>query len=246
MDHQNYVTMAEVQDRHWWFRGRRAILLRLISTLALPDHPQILDVGCGTGANLPVLSEFGQVWGMDNNEFALQTVRKKSDVIVAHGSLPGTIPFADQRFHLITLLDVLAEIKSDREAIAALSRRMLPGGWLVITAPAFDFLWSSHDVMSHHHRRYTASQLVSSLTAAGLEVHFSTYFNMFLFVPIFVIRLMKRWLHLFPGDDSGAVPPGPINNALFSLFKLEGHVIGRGKALPFGVSVLVVARKPEK
>ncbi|MEO5329874.1 MAG: class I SAM-dependent methyltransferase [Magnetococcus sp. THC-1_WYH] len=245
MDHQNYVTMAEVQDKHWWFRARRAILRRTLARLKLPPAARILDAGCGTGANLRMLTEFGQVWGMEYDQFAIDFANKIPKTTIAHGFLPDDIPFASTTFHLVTVLDVLSCIESDGEAIAALAQRLAPGGWLVITAPAFDFLFSSHDRASHHYRRYTISRLIAAVEPSGLEVRFSSYFNTALFLPIVMIRLMKKWLRLLEGDDVGVIPPRWVNQMLLHLFKLESGIIGRGWSLPFGVSVLLVAQKPQ-
>ncbi|HIJ84299.1 MAG: Class I SAM-dependent methyltransferase [Magnetococcales bacterium] len=244
MDHQNYVNMARVQDRHWWFRGKRALLRRVLSRLELPEAARILDAGCGTGANMKMLSEFGQVWGMEYDDFALEIAGKISGATVARGFLPGDIPFGSQSFHLVTVLDVLSCIEADGAAIKALADRMVPGGWLVITAPAFDFLFSSHDLASHHHRRYTIPRLVSVVESQGLEVSFSSYFNTLLFLPIVFVRLMKKWLRLLEGDDVGVLPPAWINTVLSVIFRLESRVVGWGWSLPFGVSAVLVAQKP--
>ncbi|MBF0414999.1 MAG: class I SAM-dependent methyltransferase [Magnetococcales bacterium] len=244
MDRQNYITMAAVQERHWWFRGRRAILGRVFARLKLPENAPILDAGCGPGPNLQMLAQYGRVWGMEYDDYALEHAKKISDATLAQGFLPYDIPFAGQKFHLVTLLDVLSCIESDKDAIQALAERIEPGGWLVITAPAYNFLWSSHDVASHHYRRYTISRLKDAVAPSGLTIHFTSYFNSILFLPIFLIRLMKRWLSILEGDDSGVVPSVPINQFLYGLLRLESALLGYGLVFPFGVSVLLVAHKP--
>lgn len=244
MDRQNYITMAAVQERHWWFRGKRAILRRVFARLKLPKGSPILDAGCGPGPNLQLLTHWGRVWGMEYDNYALEHAKKLSDATLAQGVLPHDIPFPGQKFHLVTLLDVLSCIESDKDAIQALADRIVPGGWLVITAPAYNFLWSSHDVASHHYRRYTIASLRDAVVPSGLTIYFSSYFNTILFLPIFLVRIMKRWLPLLEGDDSGVVPFRPINYLLYGFLRLESMLLGYGWALPFGVSVLLVAQKP--
>ncbi|MBF0171986.1 MAG: class I SAM-dependent methyltransferase [Magnetococcales bacterium] len=243
MEPDTYKNMAASQDVHWWFHGRRLLLKSMIQRLPLPPDARILDAGCGTGANLDMLHQFGTVWGMEPNAFALERAKTRSHSIVEYGTLPDQIPFAPINFHMISLLDVLSCCQDDGAVIRALSARLIDGGWLVVTTPAYGFLWSSHDNAQHHHRRYHMNQLRSLLEQGGLEVSFTTYFNTVLFPLIAMIRIFKRITGLFHGDDTVALPHPWLNHFFFHILSFERNLISRGVQLPFGVSILALAQK---
>ncbi|MBF0108882.1 MAG: class I SAM-dependent methyltransferase [Magnetococcales bacterium] len=246
MDPETYRNMAATQDVHWWFRGRRRVLEKMLERCSFPSDARILDAGCGTGPNLGMLQRFGGVWGMEPNDFALDVARKTAGAIVEFGTLPDRIPFASLEFHLITLLDVLSCCEDDGAVIESLSNRLVDGGWLLVTAPAYDFLWSSHDEAQHHYRRYTILRLRRLMEGAGLRVVFATHFNILLFFPIALVRLFKKMTGLLRGDDTGALPREWINRLLYRILALESGWIGRSRALPFGVSLLVMAQRGDR
>lgn len=157
MDPKAYEQMAGLEDRHWWFVGRRQILSRVIAGIPLPPSACILEAGCGSGGNLEMLSQFGQVWAMERSEIALPLARARGIAIVEEGELPHRIPFGSQQFDLIALLDVLEHLDEDTAALEALIQRLKPSGYMVITVPAYPWLWSAHDELNHHKRRYTAA-----------------------------------------------------------------------------------------
>lgn len=241
MDANIYAEMAAVEQRHWWFCARRIILDKLISDLPLPDNAQILEAGCGTGGNLAMLARHGRVFGMEADEHGLELSAAKGGALIAAGRLPEDIPFTDERFDLITLLDVLEHLDEDVAALSALRARLKPGGFLLVTVPAYPFLWSRHDELHHHKRRYVTRGLRGALQEAGLQVEYMSYFNTWLFPPVAAARLTG-----LDSKKSGAlsVPNGFINAILTRIFASERWLLGR-ISLPAGVSLLALARNPD-
>ncbi|MCJ2542147.1 methyltransferase domain-containing protein [Synechococcus bigranulatus str. 'Rupite'] len=239
MDPKAYEQMAKLEDEHWWFVGRRRIFSRVIETLALPSPAHILEAGCGSGGNLKMLSQFGKVWGMEKSEFARPLAQARQIGIVAEGELPDRIPFEGQQFDLIALLDVLEHLEQDRESLKALKSRLTSTGYLLVTVPAYPWLWSSHDELNHHKRRYTRPQLLATLEHSDLEVHTLCYFNSVLFPLIAGIRLFRKIVRL-PESQDLKMPSPWLNQLLTSIFSAEAYLIPRF-ALPFGLSLLAVA-----
>ena len=241
MDARIYAEMAAMEERHWWFAARRKILDKVLADLRLPADAQILEAGCGTGGNLSMLARHGRVFGMETNTQALEFAAAKSTAIIAAGRLPAPIPFAGQTFDLIALLDVLEHLDEDAAALSALRARLKPGGWLLITVPAYPFLWSRHDELHHHKRRYVARGLRSVIEDAGYRVQYLSYFNTWLFPLIAAARLV--------GAGSGhsgdlSMPNRFINALLGGIFSSERVLLGR-IAFPFGVSLLALSRNTE-
>jgi 2-polyprenyl-3-methyl-5-hydroxy-6-metoxy-1,4-benzoquinol methylase len=241
VDREIYGRMREVEDRHWWFRGRRGIVTQTLADLGLSRSCQILDAGCGTGGNLELLSGFGTTTGMEADDEALAFASERGSAAVMKGYLPDGMPSFGRKFDLVVLLDVLEHIDRDRESLAALRTVMQPGAHVLITVPAFSFLWSKHDEIHHHKRRYVKSSLQSVIEAAGLKTIRMTYFNTVLFPLIAAVRLKERYLP--PQDAMGelTVPGAAVNGVLESVLRFEGGVLRR-VGLPFGVSLLAIAR----
>jgi len=240
MDSKLYREMAVLEQQHWWFVARRKILDRILSTIPLPDNAQILEAGCGTGGNLSMLSRYGTVYAMEANAEALAFSSEKEIASVAAGRLPAPIPFQEKKFDLITLLDVLEHLDEDAASLSALSRRLNPGGWLLLTVPAHPFLWSRHDDLHHHKRRYVASGLRKLLNTNGYHIEYLSYFNTWLFPLIAATRLARLGDH----DDGDAVMPNKfVNTLLTKIFASERWLLGN-VSLPAGVSLLALARKP--
>lgn len=241
MDARIYAEMAALEERHWWFAARRKILDKLISTLPLPADARILEAGCGSGGNLAMLARHGRVYGMETNAQALEFAAAKGTAQIAAGRLPAPIPFADQKFDLIALLDVLEHLDDDAAALNALRARLKPGGWLLVTVPAYPFLWSRHDELHHHKRRYVARDLRAVIEAAGYRVQYLSYFNTWLFPLIAAARLARAG----SGHSGDLTMPNRFANALLTqIFSSERMLLGR-IVLPFGVSLLALARNPD-
>lgn len=244
MDHDVYRRMAEIQDRHWWYEARRRIIASRIKKLNLPRNIKILEAGCGPGANLKMLARFGDVWAFEPDEFALNHCRAYSGVPPAQldtGFLPAPLPFAGP-FDLIGAFDVIEHVQQDVESLAALHTAVKPGGYALFTVPAFPFLWSQHDVVNHHHRRYVLPQFEKLLRDAGFEITFISYYNTFLFPLVAGVRFIKKALRIKDRPDE--TMPGPlVNKTLQFIFASERHFLGR-IPMPFGVSIIAVCRRP--
>jgi len=245
MEKEFYLEYASVEDKHWWFVARRQILQQVIRQLKLPENAQILEAGCGTGGNLQMLSRYGQVSAMELDEIACQFANQRQVTLVKRGSLPDNIPFASD-YDLILILDVIEHLDNDLSALEALYYKLKPGGCLLVTVPAYMFLWSEHDELNHHKRRYRLKGLKQVVKKAGYQVNYASYFNTFLFPLIAVARglaklLPKRNKNQLSSDL--VVPSKPVNQILKWLFASECHLINKF-ILPFGVSVLLLAKKP--
>ncbi len=237
-----YTRMAEIEGDHWWFRARREIVASLIKGLHLPPRARVLDAGSGTGGNLSMLGGFGEVVGMELDEGARALAARKTGAPVLAGRLPDQLPFPEGSFDLITLLDVLEHVEEDQATLEALARTLRPDGHLLLTVPAFPFLWSDHDVVHRHYRRYRLRALVNRVEAAGLRVTYASYYNTFLFPLIAAIRLMEKAAGMKGGHDL-AVPSPWLNRLLGWIFASERRWLGR-VVFPFGVSIVLLARRP--
>ena len=245
MDNSLYPQMRELEDRHWWFKGRRAIVASQLKSSGLPRDSKILDLGCGTGGNLAMLSQFGEVLGAELDAHAAQLAREREIAPVIRGKLPDALPLAEGAFQCVTLLDVLEHIEDDRATLVAVNKLLEANGRVLITVPAFPFLWGPHDEAHHHQRRYRAKQLRDLLHDAGFEITTLSYCNTWLFPVAALVRLLRKCL---PKGDAGtelALPPAPLNALLAMLFASERHLL-RHMKLPFGISLLAVAKKRSK
>lgn len=243
MDKDFYLQYASVEDKHWWFVGRRLIIEQAILNLSLPKNAQILEVGSGTGGNLRMLTRHGKVSAMELNEIACKIANERQVIPVKLGGLPDKIPFSNE-YDIILILDVLEHLDDDLAALLALHTKLKPGGALLITVPAYQFLWSQHDEINHHKRRYVLKNLQQVVKKAGYIVHYSTYFNFFLFPIVAGVRYLRKLLKLKSNsiDNSDLhLPPKHINKFLSLLFASERHFMNF--SLPFGVSILLVAHK---
>jgi SAM-dependent methyltransferase len=242
MDHQVYRRMAAIEDEQWWFVARRRILASVLSSQSgLPRPARILEAGSGTGGNLRMLSWFGQVMAFEPDSEARALARRRGPFDVRAGWLPDEIPFDPGSFDLIAALDVLEHLDDDEAALRALAAQLRSGGMLLVTVPAFPFLWSKHDDEHHHRRRYGRKVLVDRVFGAGFTPIYVTFFNTFLFPLVAGVRLCKAafGLHGMPDDTS---PPHVVNRSLTAVFASERHLLGRVR-FPFGVSLLLLARK---
>ena len=173
MDKSVYLRMAEQDAEHWWFVARRRILQDQIASLQLPQGARILEAGCGPGGNLAMLSEFGKLDAFELDEDARQIASAKSGIEVRSGALPGDIGYQPGSFDLIAALDVIEHIEhieADLESVQALAKLLRPGARLIITVPAYQWLWSEHDDRNHHKRRYTPPKVRKRTEGARLLV----------------------------------------------------------------------------
>jgi SAM-dependent methyltransferase len=243
-----YRDYSEIEDRHWWSLGRRAIFLRILDR-DLPSPPDgsprsILDIGCGAGAMLRELERYGRAQGLDSAPEAVRLCRERgvSDVRLA---TPPPLPYDSGSFDLVTALDVLEHIEDDDRMVSEVSRILRPGGCFLLSVPAYRFLWGLQDEVSHHQRRYIGGEVRELLNRSGLAVRRLTYFNSLLFPIIASVRLTRRLRRTHPSveSDFDLTRPGRLNDVLARVLASERYVIDRVN-LPFGVSILALAFKP--
>jgi len=246
MNISEYGEMYKLESFYWWFVARRRLLESLIEEISHEyNRPRILDVGCGTGINFSVLAKYGDTFSSDASEEALSFSKGRGiDGLVR--SQGESLPFASSTFNIVTALDVLEHVDDDLKALDELLRVTKDGGVLVITVPAYGFLWSEHDEALHHRRRYAASELRNKLTNAGFEVERITYYITFLFFPILLVRFVQSVLKKsIRAKTSHIILPGWLNSLLIAILGFE-RVLLRRMNFPFGVSIVCLARKMPK
>lgn len=241
MERAIYDRLREIEQDHWWFAGRRAVLTAEIARLGLPAAARVLEAGCGTGGNLAMLQQFGQVSAIEPDGPSRAYAAERSGADVREGWLPNGLPDFGAPFDMVCAFDVVEHVDDDRGAVAALAGLLKPDGKLVITVPAYAWMWSAHDAAHHHKRRYAGPQVRQLVEATGLKVRRVTHFNTLLFPPIAAIRLAKAALRQDGGDDE-ALPPPALNRLLAGVFAAERGLL-RATDLPFGVSILAIAEK---
>ncbi|HEX7530131.1 MAG TPA: class I SAM-dependent methyltransferase [Pyrinomonadaceae bacterium] len=243
MQQHTYSIMYEVEGKHWWFAGRRRIIAAFVEKVCRDIgklRPRILDVGCGTGANLQMLSQFGAAEGVDVSSEALDFCRARGLAEVKQGAAES-LPFADASFDLVTGLDVVEHLDDDIAGLSEMRRVLRPDGRAVLFVPAFMFLWGVQDDISNHRRRYTLPELKQKLRDAGLTVERASYANITFFVPILVGRVLMRLTGLRPASENN-ITIGALNGLLGRIFGAESWWLRRMN-FPFGVSIICVARK---
>ena len=234
-----YDRMAELDQVHWWYRARRDILADLIRRkIALPADARILEVGCGTGHNLEMLRRFGRVDGIEVDPQARAMAAERLGQAILDAPLPTLPGVPDGAYDMVAILDVIEHIDEDVAGMRALAGKMKPGAKMLITVPAFPFMWSAHDVVNHHKRRYTRKTLRRLIDDAGMRLELLSWFNSLLFPLAAGARLAGRVTGKEDSDDK--LPPKPINKAMEWVFGLERYAVGR-MPMPPGVSLVAIA-----
>jgi SAM-dependent methyltransferase len=234
-----YEQMAQFDQRHWWYRARREVLAALIErTTALPKRARVLEIGCGTGHNLAMLGRFGRVDALELDDEARGMAEQRLGRAVMRAPLPEIEDVPDNSYHLIGAFDVIEHIDDDHAAVASIAHKLKRGGKLVITVPAHQWMWSPHDVVNHHKRRYSKRGLGALIEGSPLKLDKIGYFNSLLF-PVAVAERMASKMR---GNDNAELklPPAPLNTALEKVFQAERHLVGR-LPLPPGLSLFAVA-----
>lgn len=246
MNPNEYEVLFSLEDHYWWYVARRELIDELITSLT-NDHEarKILDVGCGTGANSVMLSRHGWVASTDASARALAYCHQRSLPHLFQSHIER-LPLTSGSVGMLVALDVLEHVDDDLAVLEELHRVLTPGGCFIATVPAYGFLWSEHDEALHHRRRYTGYELRNKLTRTGFEVERCSFFLSSLFFPILFIR---SWQNIFkrsavPKTSHVILPPW-VNRMLIAMLAVERRLF-HWINLPFGVSIVVVARRPEE
>jgi SAM-dependent methyltransferase len=239
MERVVYQQMAELDERHWWYRARREIIADLIRREARPPaDATILELGCGTGHNLAMLGGFGHVDGheLDDEARAMSEVRLGRKVMSS--PLPELEEVQDGHYDLIGAFDVIEHIDDDAAALASIATKLKAGGTFIMTVPAHQWMWSAHDVVNHHKRRYSKHGLQRLINRSRMRLVKIGYFNSLLFP----LAIAERAASKLRGKESADVklPPAPLNAILEKVFEAERHLVGR-LPLPPGLSLFAVA-----
>lgn len=250
MKREEFERMHAVEDQLWWYQALREHALALLGLAGPGDaatRPRILDAGCGTGGMTARLARVGQVFGADLSPFAIAVCRDRRGLAATTVASIGALPFPDRSFDLAVSLDVISDVGTgnDARAVAEIARVLRSGGRLCVNLPAFRWLAGEHDLAVGTGRRYTRSEVRDLLNGAGLVIERLSYWNAGL-LPLVALarlasRIRSRAIHEARSDIG--LPPAPINRALLALARAEGRLLGRYD-LPFGSSILAVARKP--
>jgi SAM-dependent methyltransferase len=238
MERAVFDRMAEQDQVHWWYVARRRILADLIRReVDLPQDARILEIGCGTGHNFDMLRGFGRLDAIEVDAEARALASKRLGHAVTAAPLPELTGVPDKTYHLIALLDVLEHVDQRPESLQSIAAKLAPGGRVLVTVPAYRWMWSAHDVAHHHKLRYSKRGLRRDAEAAGLAVRGIGYFNSLLFPIAALVRLAGKALGKTESDDK--IPPGPLNRLFTGIFGLERHLVGR-IPLPAGVSLFAL------
>jgi SAM-dependent methyltransferase len=244
MEH-TYPILFQVEQAHWWHVGRRKIIASFVEEICsrVRDRkPRILDVGCGTGANLLLLSQYGDAEGVDISDDALAFCHERGLKKVKSGSAEQ-LPYDDESFDLVTALDVVEHLDDDLAGLKEMRRVLRPGGRALVFVPTFMFLWGLQDDVSHHRRRYRLPELKRLMAEAGLEVERASYVNITFFLPVFLIRQFMN-LTGIKADSENNINVPALNGILGSLLAAERLPL-RYLNFPFGVSGICIARRRE-
>jgi SAM-dependent methyltransferase len=242
MDRDYELQTHQAEDRHWWYRGRRTVLEGVIAGMRLPARARILDAGCGSGRNMLELARHGTVTGIEVSETSVCLARARGVGEVVAGSVLE-MPFAADSFDLAVTLDVIEHLEDDLGALRELRRTVAPGGSLLVTVPAYPWLWSGHDEINHHYRRYTRNSLQRVAEQAGWEQVRTTNFNSLLLPAAIILRVLDRLSTKTTESSLDLwVPPAPLNWLLERPLAFEAALITRGGRIPAGLSLLAVFR----
>jgi len=242
MEMNSYDVEAKVESFHWWFVVRRRLLRRLLHSLDIPQESSVVDVGCGTGSNLRTLVSVGlyKVVGLDRSLYALSLARKKVNFSFVSGDI-NNLPIRSNSIGLIIAMDILEHLEDDLNGIRQFHQALRKGAILLLTVPAFKSLWGLQDVVTGHKRRYSRNEILMKLREGGFEILRSSYFNCFLFLPIFLAR---RLIFLFglKIKSENEINSAPINFLFKAIFSIEPYIL-KYFSFPFGVSIFCIAQK---
>lgn len=241
MEKEIFDAMDELDGVHWWFRARRRIVLDVISRyLDCNGRPRFLDLGVGVGGVLAEVERLGDATGMDCSDIAIAYASERTNARLVKGEVPWDLANLDGNYDCVLMLDLLEHLDDDLDSLRQIPGLLAPRGILVLTVPAYQWLYSPRDVYHHHRRRYTKGEILSKLKASDLMPELISYYNTLLFPLAAVQRLVSKFNHEEPGLDL-SMPPHIMNNLFERIFTSEKALLGR-VPLPFGLSVISVSR----
>ena len=243
MDKAYYQEYFDYERQNWWFRVRYQIIEHFFKK-NIESNARILNIGVATGHSTEILMKYGDVTSLEYDKDCCQFTEEALEIKIINGSITN-LPFPDNSFDAVCAFDVIEHVEDDKLAVGEVARVCKPGGKVFITVPAFMTLWSKHDEVNQHFRRYRAPEVLN-LFKTWKTLH-STYFNTLLFVPVFIFRSIAK---LFPnfrrtrsGSDFSVVPQKSVLNKLFyAIFRAEYHLL-KSMKFPFGVSYLYIGQK---
>jgi len=248
MDSNYYKVYFELERNHWWFLARNEIIRSQVKELYLQKGGplKIINVGVATGATSELLANFGEVTSIEYDQDCINFTKSKIDIDIQIGSILD-LKFPDETFDLVCSFDVIEHVENDRLAASELIRVCKKDGFVFITVPAFMSLWSQHDLINHHIKRYVISE-IHSLFSNVLTQKYVSYFNFPLSIPIFTIRFFDR---IVPGfikrsktnSDFDVVPNALLAKLFNKIFRSEKVFIKRRIHFPFGVSIMGIWQK---
>lgn len=246
MDRDYFHKYYHLERTHWWFLVRAGIITDTIRSRIIINEPlNILNIGSATGRTSEILQEFGNVVSVEYDQESAEFSKTILTTPVINGSI-NDLPFPNEKFDLVCAFDVIEHVKNDENAIVEMYRVCKPAGSLFLTVPAFQSLWSTHDEINHHYRRYMKNQLLKLFTKSMGGVTKVTYFNSILFIPIFILRKVQVFF-LSKGTVDGksdfeSIQSPIINKIFYFMFSLERSMIKK-MSIPFGVSILLLWKK---
>ncbi|MCB1195859.1 class I SAM-dependent methyltransferase [bacterium] len=245
MEKQLYDEMFAVEEAHWWFVGRRNIVLYLLRKFLAKSKTHknihIADIGCGCGANILAFQQYYTVTGFEPFDDAVSYCRKRG-ISVRKGALPDAIDAERLSFDAVVMLDVLEHIKEDTKSLERVHELLRDDGIILLTVPAYQWLYSPRDAEHHHVRRYAKPELDKKLRHAGFEPVLLSYYNFCLFPIVAFVRIMSKIIPSRKMKSDVWVPVWGVNKVLRFIFQIEKYVL-RITGFPFGVSLIAVCRK---
>jgi SAM-dependent methyltransferase len=247
MERNEYITMHRLETTHWWFAGKRFLVTATLDRCFAPSSIRhaILDIGCGTGMMMQAMESHGRTYGLEVSPDAIRLSKQRGLHRIVRSNAGTDLPFKNAAFDAVTCLDVLEHLDDDRNLIKEIFRVVKPGGYVIVTVPAFQIQWSRHDVAIHHKRRYTKQMMLDRTAGYPWRIRKASYFNMVLFLPILAIRKARGLLSTevqTPRSDFALKLPGCLNDALSWLMITEIKCL-RCMDFPFGVSFVLVLHK---
>jgi SAM-dependent methyltransferase len=248
MDQKFYQEYYKLEREGWWFKARLSILENYCQAIITNPNMKILNVGAATGATSEMLSKYGKVTSLEYDEFCCKFLKEKTGIEAINASLTE-LPFENNSYDMICAFDVIEHIENDNKAVEEIYRVLKPKGKYFITVPAFQSLWSNHDIVNHHFRRYKKKQLNKLIESRNLKIDHSTYFNFWLFIPISMTRFIlnniprKKDSNSSGSDNEILQSSNIINRILYRIFHSEKFLLRINIKFPFGISILTIGYK---